>query len=78
MKYFANYHVNGTCSVLPYVSHNKKKLCKDIREICKGEWSRGDLAHFEVINELEEIVFFGHILPNGATQYVTKNYVDKF
>ena len=78
MKYIATYYVNGWSNVAPYVDHNKKQLCKDICEICKGVWTRGDFAHFEVINELKEIIFYGYILPNSVTQYIKFNGTDKF
>jgi hypothetical protein len=78
MKYYATYYVNGWSSVAPYVGHNKKQLHKDIREICKGEWSRGKLGRFYVDDENGKTVYFGQILPNGVIQYVTKNYVDQF
>ena len=78
MKYFATYYVNGWSNVAPYVDHNKKQLCKDICEICKGVWSRGKLVRFYVDDENGKAVYFGQILPNGVIQYVTKNYVDKF
>lgn len=78
MKYFASYDVDGRHNAAPYVSHNKKQLRKDIREICFGEWSRGKLGCFYVDDETGKTVYFGRILPNGVMQYVTKNYVDKF
>ena len=78
MKYFASYEVDGWHNAAPYVSHNKKKLLRDIREICIGEWTRGKIARFYVEDEAGKTVYFGEILPNGVIQYVTKNYVDKF
>lgn len=78
MKYFASYDVDGWHNAAPYVSHNKKQLHKDIREVCVGAWSRGKLGCFYVDDENGKTVYFGHILPNGVIQYVTKNYVDKF
>lgn len=78
MKYYATWNVAEAYFPIPYVSHNKKQLLKDICEICRGEWTRGKFARFYVDDENGKTVYFGHILPNGVIQYVTKNYVDKF
>lgn len=78
MKYYATCNVAEAYFPIPYVSHNKKQLCKDIREICFGEWSRGKYGRFYVDDENGKTVYNGQILPNGVIQYVTKNYVYKF
>lgn len=78
MKYYATWNVTESYYPIPYVSHNKKQLLKDIREICRGEWSNGKFGRFTIEDEAGRVVYFANILPNGVLQYVTKNYVDKF
>lgn len=78
MKYYATWSVAEAYFPIPYVSHNKKQLLKDICEICRGEWSKGECGRFTIEDECRRVVYLANILPNGVIQYVTKNYVDKF